>query len=105
MEPEVPAPTDPVDVLVGAGAVFLGHAALVLLTMVGGVVLASAADTLTVAIFVIGGSQLLYVAPLLAWSWRTGRKAFFWGVLGAAAVTLLLNGGCWGFVGANLSGI
>jgi|GEM_PF-4934507 len=105
MEQPADANRDPVHTLVGAGAVFLGHAALVLLAMVAGTVSTGSSDTFAMAIFAIGVAQLIYVLPMMAISWNSGRKPFFWGVLGGAAVTLLLNGGCWGFVMTNLSGI
>jgi hypothetical protein len=86
----------------GAGAVFLGHAVLVLLVMIT-TTLGIAAGTRS-PILVIGGTQLLYVVPLLVISWRRGFRSFFWGALGAAAITLLLNGGCWGLLNQVFQG-
>jgi hypothetical protein len=99
-------PLDPVQGVVGAGAVFLGHASLVLIAMIAGVLdNEELGGMATGIILLVGVSQVAYVGPLLWWSWRSGRRAFFWGALAAAAVTLLLNGGCWGIVSTSFSGV
>ena len=98
------APGDaPVQVLIGSGAVFLGHTLMVLCCLLVGV--AFATDHAAGPIFAIGVSQLLYVVPLLWLARKRGRHGLFWGALGAAALTLLLNGGCWGIVLDSFSGI
>ena len=85
----------------GAGAVFLGHALMVLLTMV----ITMAGFGAELLILVIGATQWLYVGPMMVIAWRRDARGFFWGALGAAAVTILLNGGGWGLITYSLSGI
>lgn len=100
--PQEPVPRrDPTQPLMGAGAVFLGHALMVLLTMV----ITMARPGGETLILVIGATQWLYVGPMMVAAWRRGARGFFWGALGAAAVTILLNGGCWGLVTYSLDGI
>ena len=95
-------PGDPVEVLLGAGQVFLGHTALILVAMVLQLTVAGDGDWTTALFLMIGVSQLVYVVPILALAWTRDRRQRFWGAVGAAAVTLLLNGGCWGMVGASI---
>lgn len=102
MQPSADGNRDPVLLLMGAGAVCLGHAGLVLSAMVLGMAFDS---DLATGILLIGVVQVVHVLPLLIWSRRTRRMPFFWGVLGAAALTALLNGGCWGVVLHSMSGI
>ena len=100
--PQEPATLrDPTQPLMGAGAVFLGHALTVLFTMV----ITMAKSGAEVLILVIGATQWLYVGPMMVVAWRRDARGFFWGALGAAAVTILLNGGCWGLVTYSLDGI
>lgn len=104
--PREPEPIrDPTQPLMGAGAVFLGHALMVLLTMVIMMVITTAELGAERLILVIGASQWLYVGPMLVVAWRRHARGFFWGVLAAAAATMLLNGGSWKLVTYWLSGI
>ena len=96
-----PAPRDPVQTLMGVGSVFLGHALLVLLVMV----ITTAGVDAASAILVIGAAQVVYVVPLMGLSWRRGARRFFWGVMGGALVTLMLNGACWWLVVHSLEGL
>lgn len=48
-----------------------------------------------IAPFVIGLLQLLYIVPLIIWSIANQRWGFMKGVIIAAVITALLNGGCW----------
>lgn len=50
---------------------------------------------LLVHAFLIGVTQLVYVIPLIIWAVRQQRWGFMKGVIIAAVVTALLNGGCW----------
>ena len=93
--------SDPVRVLIGVGSVCLGHALLVLLVMIA-TTLGLSVDG---SILVIGGMQLLYVGPMMVLSWRRGARSYFWSVVGTAAITLLLNGGCWGLVIYSFDGV
>jgi len=87
------------EVVLGAAAVLSGH------MVVGGGcgTLASVwsspyAPMCLVPIFLIGVFQLLYVVPFGIWAAQRDRKGILWGALGAAALTGICNGGCWGLV-------
>jgi len=86
------------DVIVGVAAVFSGH------LVMGGIGLALDAitgqgDTFTaITLLFVGVSQLLYVLPLAIWSKRAGYASMAWGAIGAATITGLCNGACWGAV-------
>ena len=85
----------------GAGSVFLGHALLVLLVMV----ITTAGINAASSILVIGATQALYVVPMMVLSWRRGARPYFWGVVCAAAITLLLNAACWWLIVESLDGV
>lgn len=94
-DPSIP----PHDVVLGAAAVLGGH------SVIGGgcVVLAAVGNTpeapmFLVPIFMIGLFQLVYVVPLGIWAMQRDRKGVLWGALGAAAITGICNGGCWGML-------
>jgi len=81
----------------GFMAVVFGHAiALLLMFFLASSGSASRLlqNTLLYAFFGIGFTQLIYVVPLCVWLGVQGRADTLKGVLIAALITLLLNGGC-----------
>lgn len=51
-----------------------------------------------IAILFIGAVQLVYMVPAFAIAWLTGWHGAAKGLAIGAALTALLNIGCWGFV-------
>ena len=92
------------NVFIGIMATFISHA--VVLTLLG--ILANFLDSSTLGgiaffgLFGIGIAQLFYVLPLTIWLSRKGRNDTMKGVLIGAAITLLLNGGCFVLLWANV---
>jgi hypothetical protein len=83
----------------GTGLGVLGH--LVLLQIVRLAPGGSRSEIITTAfgaLLVIGVSQLVYMLPMWAIALRLGKRRMARGLVLVAALTLLLNVGCWGIV-------
>jgi hypothetical protein len=50
------------------------------------------------ALFAVGAAQAFWIVPLMIRARRRGEHAYVRGLLTAAGIILLLNGGCWGLV-------
>jgi len=85
------------NIFIGICAVIVGHvvaiATMVALASVPSI-LNAIGDSLLYAFFGIGFTQLIYVVPLCLWLHQCDRIDTFKGVVIAALITLLLNGGC-----------
>ena len=85
------------NIFIGMVAFFAGHiVAVALMAALANIrpIAREIGDLLFFAFFGIGLTQLIYVVPLCLWLQQRNRTDTFKGVLIAAAVTLLLNGGC-----------
>lgn len=87
--------------VIGVLSVFVGHVVISALMFGIGFLIAEFAPQsqellifFLFAFFGIGITQLLYVIPLALWARSKGRYDTMKGVIIAAVITLLLNGGC-----------
>ncbi|MFO1010500.1 MAG: prolipoprotein diacylglyceryl transferase family protein [Planctomycetota bacterium] len=95
-----------------SGAVFRAFLAAYLFAALIGADLAAAAflgmlagagiEFPIVALFAIGLVQLLWAAPGAVWAYKPGRKGIGHGIVIAAALVLLVNGGCFAIVSLSL---
>ncbi len=86
--------------------VFLGLAALiganVAAAIVLGALVGAGLEVAVVALCAIGLVQLLWAVPGAIWAYKSGRKGLGHGILIAAALVLLVNGGCFAIVMLSL---
>jgi hypothetical protein len=111
--PAPPPPPPSRSFLPGIGLTLLLHLLLIPLGVVAGILFCALAPLagssgldLGSCILIVGGalvlligaSQLVYMLPAIFIARRRGRYDLVQGLVIGAAVTFLLNAGCWGFV-------
>ena len=82
-------------ILLGTGLVLFMHLIATIIAYLLAVNFIDYSQQIMLTLFSLGLTQLIYVLPAIAVTARKRKFALMKGVIIAAVITALLNGGCW----------